>query len=977
MPEQNVTTKFKVDISDLKKGIADANKSIKLANAEFKNATAGLDDWSKSADGLTAKIKQQNSVVDAEKKKLDLLKQQLDRLNKSQQDGEKIIKDLTAKYDSAVKTYGATSDEAKKYAKQLADAQAAQERNTKAAEDLNIKILNQDTAVKNAAAQVGKYETALDELKRSEDDAAKASGDLDKSVGDVDDASGKAAKGGIDTFKVALGNLAADAISFVIDKLRELGGAVKDAFLEFDEGRDAVIKATGATGAAADELTKSYANVSKTVVGEFDDIGSALGEVNTRFGYTGKELEDATAQFLKFADITGTDATTAVQLVSRAMGDAGINSDEYASVLDQLTIAAQASGISVDKLTENLTKYGAPMRALGFDTQESIAIFSQWEKAGVNTEIAFSGMKKAISNWSAEGKDAKEEFKKTLDQIAAAPDIASATTQAIEVFGQKAGPDLADAIQAGRFEYSDFLDIIQGSEGTVAKTYDETQSGADKAKLAIQNMKTTAAELANTFMEKYGPQIESAIEKITGLLEKWAPKIEKGIQWIIDNLPGIEALVVGIGAAFAAWKVAGIISAVTTALAGMSAAEVVAAAKTWLLNTALLANPIGLIIAAIAGLVAAFVVLWKKSDKFREFWKNLWENIKKAAKVVIDAVVNFFSGAWDKIKAVWSKVSEFFKKLWDGVKAIFSAYINFVINYFKTAWEIIKAIWGAVTEFFSNIWEGIKSIFSGVVNWFKEKFETAWLTIKFIWSAVTDFFSGIWDGIKETFSAVGDWFSEKFQNAVDRIKTVFSAVKNFFSGVWDNIKGVFGNVADWFKDKFATAWQKVKDVFSTGGKIFEGIKDGILNGLKAVINALIRGINKVIKVPFDGINWALRKIRDISILGVEPFKWIDEIGVPQIPELAKGGIVKKRSFIAGEDGEEAVVPLEKNTGGLRKIAGMLVEDMKKSGAIIKGNDGSQTVNNYNFTQNNTSPKALSRYDIYRQTKNLINAAKGV
>ena len=536
---------------------------------------------------------------------------------------------------------------------------------------------------------------------------------------------------------------------------------------------------------------------------------------------------------------------------------------------------------------------------------------------------------------------------------------------------------MADAIQAGRFEYSDFLDIIQGSEGTVAKTYDETQSGADKAKLAIQNMKTTAAELANTFMEKYGPQIESAIEKITGLLEKWAPKIEKGIQWIIDNLPGIEALVVGIGAAFAAWKVAGIISAVTTALAGMSAAEVVAAAKTWLLNTALLANPIGLIIAAIAGLVAAFVVLWKKSDKFREFWKNLWENIKKAAKVVIDAVVNFFSGAWDKIKAVWSKVSEFFKKLWDGVKAIFSAYINFVINYFKTAWEIIKAIWGAVTEFFSNIWEGIKSIFFGVVNWFKEKFETAWLTIKFIWSAVTDFFSGIWDGIKETFSAVGDWFSEKFQNAVDRIKTVFSAVKNFFSGVWDNIKGVFGNVADWFKDKFATAWQKVKDVFSTGGKIFEGIKDGILNGLKAVINALIRGINKVIKVPFDGINWALRKIRDISILGVEPFKWIDEIGVPQIPELAKGGIVKKRSFIAGEDGEEAVVPLEKNTGGLRKIAGMLVEDMKKSGAIIKGNDGSQTVNNYNFTQNNTSPKALSRYDIYRQTKNLINAAKGV
>ena len=113
MPEQNVTTKFKVDISDLKKGIADANKNIKLANAEFKNATAGLDDWSKSADGLTAKIKQQNTVVEQEKKKLDLLKEQLDRLTKSQKDGEKVIADLTDKYNEAVKQYGAASDEAK------------------------------------------------------------------------------------------------------------------------------------------------------------------------------------------------------------------------------------------------------------------------------------------------------------------------------------------------------------------------------------------------------------------------------------------------------------------------------------------------------------------------------------------------------------------------------------------------------------------------------------------------------------------------------------------------------------------------------------------------------------------------------------------------------------------------------------------------------------------------------------------------
>ena len=71
------------------------------------------------------------------------------------------------------------------------------------------------------------------------------------------------------------------------------------------------------------------------------------------------------------------------------------------------------------------------------------------------------------------------------------------------------------------------------------------------------------------------------------------------------------------------------------------------------------------------------------------------------------------------------------------------------------------------------------------------------------------------------------------------------------------------------------------------------------------------------------------------------------------------------------------MPLEKNTGGLRKIAGMLAEEMERSGNVVNNNDGTQTVNNYNFTQNNNSPKALSRYDIYRQTRNLINAAKGL
>lgn len=977
MPEQNVTTKFKVDISDLKKGISDANKSIKLANAEFKNATAGLDDWSKSADGLTAKIKQQNSIVDAEKKKLDLLKEQLDRLNKSQKDGQKVIDDLNDKYNEAVKEYGAASDEAKKYAKQLSDAQAAQERNAAAAEDLNIKILNQDTNVKNAAAQLGKYETALDDLKNGTENAEGATDKFGKSIDDVNKESKNATQEGLDAFTVALGNLASNVITAVINKLGELGTAVKDAFIEFDEGADNVIKATGATGAAADELTKSYANVSRSIVGDFSNIGDALGEVSTRFGFTGKELEDTTTQFLKFADITGTDAKKAVELVSRAMNNAGIKSENYSEILDQLAKASQTSGISVDKLAETLTKNGATMRQLGFNTDETIAMLAQFEAAGINSETALAGLKTAVKNWANEGKNANDEFHNVVDAIRNAPDEISGTQAAFDAFGSKAGTELAEAIRTGKFAYDEYLADLAASQGTVNATYEETQDGADKAKLAVQNMKTTAAELVNNFLEKYSPQIEKAIEAVTKTLDKLAPKVEAGIQWLIDNLPLIEAGVVGIATAFAAWKITGIITAVTTALAGMSAAEVVAAAKTWLLNAAMAANPIGLVVTAITALVAAFVVLWNKSEKFRNFWKGLWKEIKATVEKYIGAVVDFFKNAWERIKAVWTVVTAFFEAIWNGIKAIFEPVIDWFKEKFENAWNAIKTVWLFVHTFFEEIWNNIKAIFEPVIDWFKEKFETAWNTIKAIWTVVTEFFGDIWNGIKETFSSVGDWFSEKFETAVNNIKAVFSVIKNFFSGVWDGIKSVFGGVADWFHDVFSKAWQKVKDVFSTGGKIFTGIKDGIVNAFKTVVNGIIRGINKVIKIPFEKINSMLDVIQGIEVLGVEPFKWLSgRLGIPQIPELEKGGIVKNRSFIAGENGEEAIVPLEKNTGGLRKIATLLANEMQRSGNVIKGNN-SNTVNNYNFNQTNNSPKSLSRYDIYRQTRNLINAAKGV
>ena len=146
------------------------------------------------------------------------------------------------------------------------------------------------------------------------------------------------------------------------------------------------------------------------------------------------------------------------------------------------------------------------------------------------------------------------------------------------------------------------------------------------------------------------------------------------------------------------------------------------------------------------------------------------------------------------------------------------------------------------------------------------------------------------------------------------------------------MKSVFSTVANFFKTVFTNAWTAVKNVFSTGGRIFDGIKDGIVTAFKAIVNAIIGGINKVIAIPFNTINSVLNGIRNINILGVTPFTWVGTINVPQIPKLAKGGIIAQPTMaVVGERGKEAVMPLENNLEWLDILADKLASRIGNTG----------------------------------------------
>lgn len=259
-------------------------------------------------------------------------------------------------------------------------------------------------------------------------------------------------------------------------------------------------------------------------------------------------------------------------------------------------------------------------------------------------------------------------------------------------------------------------------------------------------------------------------------------------------------------------------------------------------------------------------------------------------------------------------------------------------------------------NFWIGLWEGIKNAFWAVVDWIKENWQSLLL---FIVNPVAGVFKYLYDNF------------EGFRNFVNNVIT---SVKKFFSDLWtgfingaknawQGVKNTFSTVANFFRDIFSKAWQGVKSVFSTGGKIFDGIKDGIVKAFKTVVNAIIRGINKVVSLPFKGLNTILDKIHGISIAGVKPFSWLNwRAPIPQLPELATGGVVKEATAaVIGEDGAEAVMPLEKNTGWIKKLAKEIAAEQGNGVTIHQTN---------HFKQAYTSP-----IEKYKSKQQLFAAAR--
>lgn len=476
-----------------------------------------------------------------------------------------------------------------------------------------------------------------------------------RKVGDAKfTALGNQFKGLGDKMKTAGGNMT----KYVTGPILAGAGLVTKAFTEVQDGLNIVAQKTGATGTELEGMQNIARDLAKNLPVDFEQAGTAVGELNTRFGLTGDELRQLSEDYLEFAKVNGVDLNTAIDQTQKALSAFGLTAEDAPALLDQLTLAGQQSGIAVDTLTDDLVKNATAFQEMGLGIDESIGLMSQIEKSGADSDAVMQGLRRALKNAAEEGIPLDQALTDLQDTIQNGTGDMDGLTAAYDLFG-KSGDQIYNAVKNGTLDFADLAQGATDASGTLDSVFDETLTPADEFKSTLNTLKDVGYEIGKTLLPMITPILETLSEKLQAISDWWngmSPETQKLILVVGGILAAIGPLLMIIGS---------LISALGSIII---MGPMVGGAFTAMLG------PIGLIIAAVAAAIAIGILLYKHWDQIKAKIIAIWEALKVKVGALKDAIVNIF------------------KRIGQTIKTIVSKWFSIITWPYRKAWELIKKV---------------------------------------------------------------------------------------------------------------------------------------------------------------------------------------------------------------------------------------------------------------------------------------------